>query len=1682
MLNLLKNNRLSKVIGVICATVMILSALYVPLIISAAGPINSVDITDNKAVVFDFSETVNDSNSNTAAKNENGIGYYGWGWNISRYTDGDITNAVLCGNNQTKNYWSTGGGYRIHTKKADGTYGFYALAPSSKYVVSFKIRVFSSPVSVEGSNKNNTTFVNIGYNSNYNPDMAGMNANFVNSMSTSIPVMKSVIDSNTYTLYDADGNTAVYPCDDTWRTVTYFINTPEEFKYDNALAFFNANYHGSKYEIDDLSVTKIGADSGIIVFRDEYSATDEIRYGNDGEEIDLSKEDISDRATETGHVFEGWYKDSARTEKLDKVTFEKGKETVLYSRWKAPVTVTFKNTLDGSETYVTGMAGEDYKLPSEPTDKENKMWFMGWYKDSNCTIPLAATKFGFANETIYSLWAGEIPGINQDFENYTKDKYNVETSSNGQKVKSNRSIFATTMTKQSEITYDGSGYAVKYHWNPVQINDKNNENWYDTSRYDARDNYFLIGSGLDDNTVYVVSFKYLAEKADAPVTFYLSSGYSENAWANRKDYFGPKDVTLETDGEWHEISFQFTTNYVGGSNSMFLGINNTQNIDTVIYFDNVKIEAFAQPYESVITINTGINEEVINIKGKRGDKIEFPKLTHPDNAPFGGYYLDKGFTTPYESEVFERLPVTLYAQWFTYSGVTQDFENYTKDQWKPVEMEKTYDNGTPDNTEDDVKYKVVYKDNYLIFYSTMTKQSEEKANGNYAVKFHWNTDPAVHKDVTKPDGQNAKNPESFEQNRYESFDNLFYLGKGLENNQCYKITFKYKVEKADQDVKFYVITANGDNSWGGRKIYSDTQMTTLNKTDGWVEHSYFFNTGDLGGSNTAYLGILLSENEEVIMYFDDVKIKSLANASEVVMSLNTNTEEGIIRHIGKRGETVNLPTPVHPDKAKFLGWYVDSACTTLYSETVYPTANVTLYAKWGPYAMSFKEYPYNNDSQNDPNIVVEHKTGIGNGDDHAMHWYVNRKEDSTLGYGTTQAMLIADRMEHDAIYRVKFDYKVDASTNRDLTLMLVSADKANIWWQDITYNYSFTSFKISDDKGKGWLTKEFIIVKNVKNDKNYRFAEELYLRFTGQDQKAGEKIDVLIDNVLVEKVEAPFVYYDAQDGKQGYLVEGEVGEEIKAPKNIRARVGLELVGWCTEPECENKFTLEKYEADTAVKVYAKWKDSSTFIYSFENYTRSDTSAFNYGKVVTDKKTSGEKALYFGDRTETVASAYTIFALEDEGKFYKLETGKSYVLTLNYYIKSYAETNLNISFVGSTFNNFYIGNNSGVTRLTPGQLITPAQAKAQKGKWIKKTFVLDATKLPLVNGTIGCDQIYCSIIGAEGWEFYIDDVAVTQVPKGKVAVAFETDGVKGCPDYLIGKTGQDYSSKVPEILEREGMHFKGYFTKTKDGSYLEKTRGNMIFGETSETIFARFVDYKITENFDTGFNEKAKGGEIAYTIHDFDYEVYDSEKEGNSKDNVTSGRYSLHRKGNSMYKENSVILTLGNQISEGDRYTVTFKVKLGKHLHTDGAVKIVSSRSYQYAWTTTGDYYPVVPIADLADGQWHEVSFTFNSVEAFVSIQTPGYVELFMDDFEFNLVDESVPLSSPKDYTEYVAAERDENGNLVYRDRTAVDISTIIDEGLGKTNFPWIYVFIGAGVLIVAAALVLFLVVFKKKKA
>ncbi len=1635
---------INRVIGAFCALVLLVSAIYVPMVISAAGPVNSVDIKDDEAVLFDFENTVTDSAANEAqAKGEAGIGYFGWGWKVNQYTDGDKTNTVLdASKKDASQSWSTGGGYRLHTKKADGTYGFYALEGSTKYMVSFKIRVLSSPVTVTGSSTTATASLGLAYNMIYYPTSSWAPASsYINSVdeNSKIPVMTSLIDSNKFVLYDTDGAATEYPCGETWHTVTYFINTPASFKNDNAIGFYTDNYHGGACEIDDVSITKIGANSGIITLYDEYSDTKEYFIGKDGEELDLTKFDVSDRANEATHKFEGWCKDEARTEKIEKIAFVKGEDTYVYSRWDAPVVVTFKNLLDGSESKITGVPGDSFEYPKDPVDPEDKAWFMGWYKDEAGTIAHTSGKFSYANETIYAYFKGEIAGLTQDFENYTRDAYTVKTDANGQNYKSNRYHFAPTMAKQSNVTMDGSGYAIKYHWNPVQIDDKNNENYYDTSRWaSANDNIFNLGDGLENNTVYVVTLNYLAEKASAPVKFLTASADWDNIWAHSKTYSNSETVTLETDGKWHKYSFQFTTDYAApASDEIFLMIGNTANVETILYIDNVEIKAYAQPYETVATINTGVSDKVVYAKGNRGDKIVLPELTHPDGAPFKGFYLDKELTVPFEQEVYDRHPITLYVKWGAFA---MTFEEYL------YEGSKANDPGIT--------------------------RVNEKGIGN-------GDDYAMHFVVDRKENTNIGTPSGL------------LIAEGIKNGEIYKVRYDYKVDSANNlPLSISIRSVDQANIWwpiSYSYAYTDTKITN-GEANLWqtVEVVFLANVQ----SDESYGGfaddLVLSFNgqnykagEKISVYIDNVLVEEADKP--VVFFDGQNDRAGSFAE-GELGDEIKFPTVTHPDGAKFLGWYTDSDYTTRFTETKFTQDFTVVYAKWAAAAMTFREYPFESDNWKDPNINRITQEGIGNGDDYAMRWFVDRKVTDTSNVGTAQRFRVAKDIEDGAVYRVKYDYKVSSKQSVPLTLSVSLADSDNIWWA-ITHSYSYTKIDIPVGGTKGWQTNECYFRADVRSDESYGgITTDLYLAFSGQTYKAGEYIDVLIDNVLIEKVEEPpYVFFDGVTFAA--FSQGKVGDKIEYPATIPARVGYDFAGWYSDPELKNKFDLKTFEADTAVVVYAKWTEASTYVYSFEDYTCKEGVNYTHdrGVLATNIKKSGKYSMAFGkDDPEGEGG---VFALEDGGVFYNLKTGGSYILKLNYYIKEYSDVNLGVRFVAAYANNYYIAITNGSTGLTPTFMITAEQAKEQKGKWQTMTFVLDTTKLSKnEDGTDLFTQLYCFLSSGKGWEIYFDDIAITAVPKGKVAVSFQTEGVKGCPDYLIGKPGQSYADKVPEVLEKEGKFFKGYFTKDANGNFLGKERTNMVFGEASETLFARFLDYEINENFDEGFYEKAYGKGLGYTIHDFDYEVYDSEKEGNSKENVTSGKYSLHRKGESMYKENAVILTLGNQIAEGERYTVTFKVKMGKHFHTDGAVKLVSSRSFQYAWTTTGDYYPVIAIADLADGQWHEVSYTFNSVEAFVTVQTPGYVELFMDDFKFTLVDEKTPLSEPVQFTEYIAAKRDENGNLVKLDRNNIDVSTIIDDSLSANSFPWLFVGIAAGVLVIAVAVVLILVVFKKKKA
>jgi len=661
---------------------------------------------------------------------------------------------------------------------------------------------------------------------------------------------------------------------------------------------------------------------------------------------------------------------------------------------------------------------------------------------------------------------------------------------------------------------------------------------------------------------------------------------------------------------------------------------------------------------------------------------------------------------------------------------------------------------------------------------------------------------------------------------------------------------------------------------------------------------------------------------------------------------------------------------------------------------------------------------------------------------------------------------VARNLTTDTAYRLSFWVKVN-DANTDIDVRLVSGHRSNIWVLDQRTIYDGAKVTVSKDTDE-WVEKVIYFTSNVKGD-----GDTLYMVFNFHSSEISAYADALVDNVLLEEVAPPYVMFDTLNGEEAIFLKGKDGEKIKFPEAPK-KFGSTFKGWYVDKACTEKFTATTFTEETGLTVYAGYSLNNSAIYTFENYGLKPN-ALSPGKYHMEDaklKKAGSNVIEF-DRTGKYNPGMSFVGIAHGTVQAQVQKGDVYIITYKYRLTKAVTGNLKMSWYAAHIDNFWAYRSELSSGLT-------VSMNEKTGVWKTVSLAVDTSNINVRDGVMD-NAVYLGITGGKGGILQIDDVKITRVPKGQCIAVVNTGGCSSIPDMFIGKEGTDFSKKLPKNPEVKGMKFVGYFTKDASQKYVLLTEENMKLRKEPLNIYARFFNEKVGQNFDGEDFKNAVDSMDGFTVFDFDYEHYDSQSSGNSKDNVTSGRYSLHRKGESRHVEGSVILTLGNNISETSRYTVTMKVKLGKHLHTDGAIKIVSGRSYLYPWTWTGDFYPVVPIADLKEGEWVEVSYTFNSVEGFVTLTTPGYCELFIDDVVFTLVDEKTPLSTPKEYTEYVTVPRDENGNVLGIVNKPIDIDTIIDESLGKGAPIVLYVAIGAGALLIIAAVVL-LIVLKKKKA
>ncbi len=908
------------------------------------------------------------------------------------------------------------------------------------------------------------------------------------------------------------------------------------------------------------------------------------------------------------------------------------------------------------------------------------------------------------------------------------------------------------------------------------------------------------------------------------------------------------------------------------------------------------------------------------------------------------------------------------------------------------------------------------------------------------------------------------------------------IGNVLKGN-VYKVSFWYKGDaSANTNSIIRLQTANPNDCWTNGEADTTTITVTPGTTE-WKKIEYLFYCEPKATSSTGLfvrfnsLGKPDDLNQLAIAYIDDILVEAIDKPYVLFDSLNGEMPQ-IVE--GKAGERINLPEGAKKAGYSFVGWYIDKEFTKAFTNTVFAeNMGATVYAKYElstDLSESFDNYPYS--LANTPTfggaVSIVKGGGVGHQDGAAAKFTLDG--DAVCGYNANGLVeywasragkdigghvIKIGNVEDGEVYKVSFWYKGDANANVNSLIRIQTANPNDCWTYEKTFNdasATVTPFT------KEWKKLEFIYNCTLKDPK----GSGLFIRFNslGKTGDLEQLAIAYIDDIVIEKIQKPFVFFNAKNGKQGAIVQGKAGQAIKFPATPKL-VGMRFVGWYLDENFTQKFTNTVFTDSMSATVYAKYDYADSFTVNFENVGanrgKEDDNIFYGGGMGTAEKVGYQNSngLLF-DRTTTIATYSTNALFEDENQIIVSNEHKYYV-TFKYCVTQQQKDNGFLYFRAASIGN---AKSSNARVICTDYTVS---ATTEVGRWYTAQVILDTSKIYLhKDDPKQYAAIYMCYRGGKG-KVVVDDITFKKLPKGHQAYIVDNGGAASVPSYVSGKIGTSFKSQLPQNPQFENHIFKNYFKYDKSNNQVVLQDKDMVFTEESLNLATNWVRLHTVQDFE---NYSA----LMYAYQglgpaDLDYELYDTKKEGNSLNNVTSGRYSVHRCGTTHYFESIQILSDDLKICGDEKYKVTMKVKIGKHFHTDGAVKIVGCKSPIYAWANIGSFYPIAVIADIADGEWHEVSYTFSSVERYLSIQTPGYVEVFIDDVVIDRVDPKTPVSTPPEYKEYVQVLRDKNGNIIYGHAKSKGLINCFND---------IMILVVGGVVLVAAVFVLLFAIKKRK--
>ena len=434
---------------------------------------------------------------------------------------------------------------------------------------------------------------------------------------------------------------------------------------------------------------------------------------------------------------------------------------------------------------------------------------------------------------------------------------------------------------------------------------------------------------------------------------------------------------------------------------------------------------------------------------------------------------------------------------------------------------------------------------------------------------------------------------------------------------------------------------------------------------------------------------------------------------------------------------------------------------------------------------------------------------------------------------------------------------------------------------------------------------------------------------------------------------------------------------INFPTEEPSMVGQEFKGWFYDTAFTRPVDLNVVP-EASCDIYARW-GKGNFIVDFDDFDKTGPSA--RAKFVTDPVT-GNNYLdwHVGWATTNTSDSNTFYCtyLNKFGTHYTVIADNEYTVTFKYKLLEGTVT------VGSVTHNKQNGWSDRAEQKT-GEASTVVLDKVDPDNWQTASFTFTAKPM---SGTAN----YLSLGIARLGHILVDDIVITSdfntMNIYGSAIIFDTNGGDRL-DPISGAAGSTIELPTPT---KSGYKFLGWYL---DNTFNEKFT-ETVYGEETVNLVANWQLGKYAEGFEE-FPNAIKGQAISGA-----YSIYNSKSAGFDKSNVRSGGTALFRKGNTAgVKAFTTARSADLELTVGETYTIQMYVKPTSIGDAAGVINMISMSTY-IGINTPSATTPIAKVADLKEGEWNKITYTFTADSKFIGISTSAGNDMYIDDISVTL--------------------------------------------------------------------------------